>query len=364
MDFRLDDEQKALVESVRRFAANDIRPVAGPIDLEEQKLDAKLFDAAASLGLPLDAVPAEYEGYLEGSFSNLNRILRDEILGWGCAGIAHQLESGVDLALLLLGADKAAQDRWFPAFVKAGYARAAVLGNRGGIGAREAGGKVVLNGAETAVLLAQSAPFWLVRATGDAGTVIVVADRPDKAELTPVSNTGWRACDVADVKLADVSLAGDSVVARGEAADALWQKFLDGARLSVAARGVGIGQAAVEFARQYAGERIQFDRPIGKFQAIGQMIEENQTGVDAARLLVQQLAARLDAGEKISDDIRKAKNHVARTIIRATIDAVQVLGGYGFVSDYPVEKYFRDARPVEVLYGRDILDILIDQQIA
>ncbi len=92
------------------------------------------------------------------------------------------------------------------------------------------------------------------------------------------------------------------------------------------------------------------------------MLEESKSAIAAARLLVYQNASRLDAGEKLRAEVENTKAHVAKVVTRATIDSVQVLGGYGFVNDYPVERYYRDARVIETLYGRDILNVLLDIQ--
>lgn len=362
MNFLLTDEQRQLIESVRRFANQSIRAVAHHVDIEH-KMNPKVFAQAAELGLPLDAVPAARGGYLDGAFSHLNRALRDEILGWGCAAIAHQIESIVDVALLLAKAPAHVQSTWFKRIVDAGYARAAVMGWRDGFSAKVDNRRVLIQGHETAILLADSAQVWLVRANGLAGTVLALfAGKPQACETFAVSHEAWRGCDVADVHLYEAPV--DDVIAQGADADALWQLFLDGARLSIAARGIGVAQAAIEFAQQYGAERIQFGRPIIKFQALAQMAAENQAAINAARQWTLQLATRLDAGESVSNEIRRLKAHVAQMLFRATIDAVQMLGGYGFVSDYPVEKYYRDARVFDSIYGRDMLDLLIEHQAA
>lgn len=358
MDFALTQDQRMTLDSVKRFVTSVVKTAAPKID-EHAKMDPAVLKAASELGMPLDAVPAKYEGYLEGAYSHLNRVLRAEALAQGCAGITYQLESAVDAALALAKGDDKLQANWFPKLTGAAYATAALLGEQDGF--TFANGKV--SGKQTAVLLAESATLWIVKAAGPSGTVLALfGGKPKNAETFAISNTGFRACDAADVVLTEV--AADDVLAEGAKADEIWQTLLDGSRLLVAALGVGNAQAAVDFAQGYANERVQFGRPIAKFQAIGQMLEESRSAIAAARLLVQSLAFRLDAGEKIATEIRNAKAHVAKVGARATIDSVQVLGGYGFVNDYPVEKYYRDARVVETLRGRDMLDILINIQAA
>ena len=364
MIFSLNDDQRMLVDSVKRFATQAVRDAAPQVDMDGV-MDDRLFQQAVELGLPLDAIPEAHGGYLEGDYLHLFRALRSDQLGAACAGIAHQLESITDVALLLSSADAAMQQRWYKRITEAPFARAAVLGAADGFTVAPSGDGLSLSGRQSAVLLAESAEVWMVRATGAEGTVLVLLPgKPAGAETARLSNTGWRACDACDVHLTGITVPAEDVLARGADADELWARFLDTARLSVSARGIGTAQAAIDFAREYAADRVQFGRPIGKFQSIAQMIEESQLAVDAARLLVFETAARVDGGQRSSDRIRMVKAHVSRVLTRASIDAVQVLGGYGFVNDYPVEKYYRDARVFETLYGRDILDALIDVQAA
>lgn len=364
MDFRLNDDQRMLYDSVKRFANQVVRTAAPHLDLEA-KMDANLFKAATELGLPLDALPAAHGGYLEGPFSHLSRALRDDQLGNACAGVAHQLESITDIALAIGSGNEKTQAKWFKHIAGQAYATGAILGTNDSFTATANSGGYLVSGSQSAVLLAESAHVWLIKATAAGKTVLLLlAGKSGGAETFTISSTGWRACDMADVNLADIKVDADDVLAEGAEADAIWETLLDGARLSVAARGVGVAQAAVDFAQQYANDRVQFQRPIAKFQAIAQMLEESKSAIAAARLLVQHTASRLDSGEKLSTDIRNVKAHVSRVLTRATIDAVQVLGGYGFVNDYPVEKYYRDARVFEAIYGRDILDVLIAIQAA
>jgi alkylation response protein AidB-like acyl-CoA dehydrogenase len=364
MDFTPNEDQRMLLDSLKRFSASVLKPAAPKID-EHQKMDPALFKPAAELGMPLDAVPAKYEGYLEGAYPHLNRALRAAALAEACAGVTYLLESGIDVALALGKADAKVQDAWFPKLTGKEFATGALLGEYGGFSAKAGGPGLVLSGSQTAVLLAESASFWLVQAKGPDGSVLAIYEgKPAGAETFKISNTGFRACDAADVTLAEIALPAANILAQGVAADEIWQKLLDGSRVMTAAIGLGNAQGAVDFAQGYANDRVQFGRPIAKFQAIAQMLEESKSAIAAARLLVFSLAQRLENGENVSDAIRMAKAHAAKVGTRATIDCVQVLGGYGFVSDYPVEKAYRDNRVIETLRGRDMLDVLINIQAA
>ncbi len=365
MDFEFNDVQRQTVEMMRRFADNELRPVAHELDLA-RRMDEGLFDKARELGLPLDAVPAAHGGYLEGTFSRLDRVLRNEVLGWGCAGLTHQFESIVPIALALAKASEDGQKRWFAEITdESSYPRGALLGADDPFEADAEGDGFRISGEQPAVLLAPSARLFLLSARGPAGLIVaIVPGGADNVIITPVDNMAWRACDCGDVRLDDVTVGSDAVLARGDDAVRLWNEVLSGARLTAAARSVGIADAALAFAREYAGERVQFGRPILKFQAVAEMLEGSRRAVEASRHQVRELAWRLDRGENVTDEVRRAKSQAAAMCIRATIDAVQVLGGYGFVSDYPVEKYYRDARVVQSLYGHDMLQLLLKTQAA
>ena len=364
MDFSLNEDQRMLLDSLKRFSATVLKPAAPKID-EHQKMDPALFKSAVELGMPLDAVPAKNGGYLEGAYSHLNRALRAETCAQACAGVTYLLESGTEIALALAKADAKTADAWLKNFTAPSFATGALVGEYGGFTAQMAGAGFKISGQQTAVLLAESASFWLLKAAGPEGTLLAIfAGKPAGAETFRISNTGFRACDAADVHLTDIAVGGENVLAQGAAADEIWRLVLDASRVVTAALGLGNAQGAVDFAQGYANERVQFSRPIAKFQAIAQMLEESKSAIAAARLLVFQLAHRLEAGENVSDAIRLAKAHAAKVGTRATIDAVQVLGGYGFVTDYPVEKAYRDNRVIETLRGRDMLDMLINIQAA
>jgi alkylation response protein AidB-like acyl-CoA dehydrogenase len=328
-------------------------------------MDPAIFKAAVELGMPLDAIPAAHGGYLEGPYSQINRAMRIDMLSRADAGITYQLESATDVALAIGRASESVQKTWFAKLTASEYATAAILGANDGFTAKKGDKGLLLSGSQTAVLLAESATVWLVKAAGPEGTLLALfAGKPSGSEVSKVSNTGFRACDAADVHMTDIAVPADGILAQGTEADEIWQAVLDSSRLAAAAMGTGNALGAVDFAQGYADERVQFGRPIAKFQAIAQMIEESKVAIEAARLLAFQLAFRLDQGEKVSNEIRLAKAHVSKVSSRATIDGVQVLGGYGFVADYPVEKHYRDARVVETLHGRDMLDILIGIQAA
>jgi butyryl-CoA dehydrogenase len=136
-------------------------------------------------------------------------------------------------------------------------------------------------------------------------------------------------------------------------------QLLDGGRIGIATQALGIAQAAFEFARQYATERQQFGQPIYDFQAIQFMIADMGTRIEASRLLIHQAAALRDAGADCSKQASMAKLFASETAMWVTTKAVQIYGGYGYIKEYPVERYFRDAKVTEIYEGTSEIQRLV-----
>ena len=126
---------------------------------------------------------------------------------------------------------------------------------------------------------------------------------------------------------------------------------LDGGRIGIASQAVGIAQGAWDHAFHYAKERVAFNKTINKFQAIQFMLREMQTEIDAARLLIYQASLLQDRGEKFTREAAEAKLFASEMSMRATVKCVQIFGGYGYVTDYPAERYMRDAKITEIYEG-------------
>jgi alkylation response protein AidB-like acyl-CoA dehydrogenase len=175
--------------------------------------------------------------------------------------------------------------------------------------------------------------------------------------LTP---SGWRAAAWGALEVDRAPVPADLVLAHegGAAAEVMsWW------RVNLAARAIGVATAAIDHAAAYGEERVQFGQPIGRFESIARMRDEHQTAIAAARLLVLEAAWQIDRGQATAADAAsRARDLAAQTVARATIDAVQMYGGYGFVNDFPVEKLMRDARAFEVLGGNEALARLLEER--
>jgi alkylation response protein AidB-like acyl-CoA dehydrogenase len=178
----------------------------------------------------------------------------------------------------------------------------------------------------------------------------------DGMARTPLTPSGWRAARWASAQLDAHRVPADFVLARGEAARQAGAEILAWARVSLAARAAGVATIAMEHAEAYSRDRVQFGQPIGRFESLIRLRDDAQTSAMAARLFAIHAGWALDQGLPGARDLAsRARVLAGDAVSRATIDAVQIYGGYGFVNDFPVEKLMRDARAFEALHGDERL---------
>ncbi|MBS1119353.1 MAG: acyl-CoA dehydrogenase domain protein [Deltaproteobacteria bacterium] len=354
MDFKLDDEQEMIVQTVRRFSDRDLRTWAADADRAGAPPD-RLTPVATELGFFLDAVPASAGGLLDGAYSHATRALRGFELGRGCAALAALLEANVEPAL--------AVGRWGSA-----AAQQALFGSlaSGGLAALAHDSRAQLEIGHSGALVV-SGKLGPVPALATATHVLVVArdvvflastEGMRRDSITP---SGWRAARWGIAQLAGHRVPNDFVLARGADARAVGAEILAWARVSLAARAAGVATAAMEHAEHYANERVQFGQKIGSFESLIRLRDDAETTAIAARLFALHAAWALDTQQPRATDLAsRARVHAGDAVTRATIDAVQIFGGYGFVNDYPVEKLMRDARAFEALHGDERLGRVLD----
>jgi alkylation response protein AidB-like acyl-CoA dehydrogenase len=354
MDLTPTDEQAALVEELHRIAERQIRPSARACE-EAGAVSEPIHRALLELGVGVP-VPEEFGG--QGLLDAVTGVLVAEELAWGDPGIAYGvLSSGAAAAVIELVGTEAQKAELLPGLA-AGTAAGALA-----MAERDAGldifrletttgrldGTSRLSGMKYSVAGGASAEVLLVVAEGP--TVWRVAR--DEAEVLAEDNLGLRSAATARVRLRGTP-AIDQIGAdqtRGTSGrDPAVVRALLGAKLLGAGIAVGLARAAVEYAAAYARERTAFGKPIGAFQGVSFMIAERAIDVDAARLLVWEAAAALDAGSE--DAVRLAMaagGQAVSAAVRASDDAVQVLGGHGYMRDHPVELWYRDAMTLATL---------------
>ena len=364
--FELSDEQRHLRDWAHEFAAREIRPVAAEYD-EREEMPWDLMRKAAQQGFLSYGLPEAYGG--GGVTSAVSHMLISEELFWGCAGIATAIgiNSLAALPIVIMGSEEQKR-KYLPRFCQSGdlhlgaYALTepdagsdvAAIKTR----AVRKDGYYVLNGqkrfitnggiAHTYVVFAKTDPdagYGGVSAfVVEAGWKGVQAGRKEK-------KMGIRASHTGDVIFEDVEVPCENLLGMEGYGFLGAMKVFEGTRPGVAIAAVGVARAAMEFALDYAKQRVAFGKPIITKQAIRFMLADMKMNIDAARLLAWRAAWLVDAGQPNNMEASLAKAFAADMAQQVTNNAVQVLGGYGYMRDYPVEKWMRDAKIMQIYEG-------------
>jgi acyl-CoA dehydrogenase len=367
----LSDEQKALRDLARQFTENEIAPIAAEADRKEE-YPWELLEKAHAVGLINITVPEEYGGGGLGYFEDC--LVAEEIAA-GCAGIYSSfVASTLALTPLNVAAAPEQMERLMKPFC-AEPALAAFCLTESGAGsdvasvrtrARRDGDSYILNGTKRFITNAGVAKLYTVTATLDPdlrhrGLVVLMvpADTPGVSVGKKEDKMGQRAASTREVIFEDVRVPIENRVREEREGFRLVMETLDKIRAEVAASAVGVGRAAMEAATKYAKEREQFGQPIASFQGIQFMLADMAIKVEAARLLVWQAAWLADRGLRSSYESAIAKCFAADSAMKITTDAVQVFGGYGYIKEYPVEKYMRDAKLLQIYEGTSEIQRLV-----
>jgi acyl-CoA dehydrogenase len=367
----LSDEQQALRELARRFATNEIAPIAAEADRAEE-YPWQLVEKAHRIGLINVTVPEEYGGAGLGCFED---CLIAEELAAACAGVYSSfVASTLGLTPLNIAASPEQMERLMKPFC-AEPALAAFCLTEPGAGsdvssvrtrATRDGDSYILNGTKRFITNGGVAKLYTVTATTDPqlrhrGLVVLVVppDSPGLSVGKKEEKMGQRAGDTREVIFEDVRVAVENLLGSEGEGFRLVMQTLDRIRAEVAAAAVGVGRAAMEAALQYAREREQFGRTIASFQAIQFKLADMAIKLEAARLLVWQAAWLADRGLRNSYESAIAKCFAADSAMQITTEAVQIFGGYGYIKEYPVEKYMRDAKLLQIYEGTNEVQRLI-----
>jgi alkylation response protein AidB-like acyl-CoA dehydrogenase len=227
------------------------------------------------------------------------------------------------------------------------------------------GDDYVLNGTKAWITHGGQADFYNIFCrTGGPGAagiscLLAGADTPGLLPQEPERLMGLRASAPAQIVLEDARVPADRLVGAENEGFRIAMSALDAGRLGIAACAVGLAQAAVDYAVGYAREREQFGRPLTDFQGLGFLLADMATSVSAARALTLAAARLRDAGRPFSIEAAKAKLFATDVAMRVTTDAVQVLGGYGYVADHPVERWFREAKVLQIVEGTNQVQRLV-----
>jgi alkylation response protein AidB-like acyl-CoA dehydrogenase len=378
MDFSLPDEHRMIRDEVRRFCEEEIEPIAQEIE-DEHRFPESVFDALGDLDVMGVPVGEEYGG-LGGD--QLMYALVCEELGRvsGAVGLSYAAHVSLGAKPIELFGTDAQKEEWLTPLASGDGMGAWALTEPGSgsdasdmdTRARKEGDEYVLSGTKQFITNANVANSVLVKAVTDpeAGydgiSTFIVSPEDDGFEVTTVwDKMGLNASPTCEIQLDDVRVPEDRLLgAEGEG----WEqtlKTLQGGRISIAALSVGLAQGAFEHAREYATEREQFGRPISKFDAVRNTLTEMKRKTDRARLLTQEAAWQYDQGEDVTEGASIAKWDASEAAREVAEDAVQVLGGYGYTEDFAPQRYYRDAKLMEIGEGTsEIQQLVIGRQMG
>lgn len=365
IDFTPTEEQNMLVEAVHRYAETDVRKIAHDAD-EEGAISEAVIRKGWDLGLLPGLIPEEYGGYSDGQDA-VTGVLALEELAWGDLAVALELWTPALFAIpvLLSGSDEQ-KARYLPLFcdVDRPIMTAALIEPsikfdpwRPATTAARGKGSFTLSGEKAYVPLAADAENILVYAsdteTGRVDGYIVPRDAEGLAVGERELLMGIHALPTYRVRLSDVEVGAENRL--GEEAGTAYAAILDRSRLALGALATGVSRASLEYARDYAKERVQFGVPIASKQAVAFRIARMAIEVDAMRVLVWEAAWQADQGQDITRDATLVKSYAAKASVFVTDGGVQTLGGYGYIREYPAERWLRNARGFATFDGLAIV---------
>ena len=372
MDFRASDEQELLRRTVREFAEAEMRPHVMEWD-EAQHFPMDLLPKLAALGLMGITFAEKYGG---SAMSAVDYCICIEELARVCPAIALSVaaHNGLCTAHIAMFGSDAQKQQYLPRLVNG-----EVLG---AWGLTEASAGSDAAAMRTAAI--KHGDCWVINGSkqfithGSIGGVMVVMAVTDRAKAhrgvsafvlergTPgmrpgkkENKLGMRASDTSEVVFEDCRVSQAQMVGEEGQGFINTLQVLDAGRIGIAALSVGLAQGAYEAARDYAKERRQFGQPIASFQAIQWKLADAATRIESSRLLTYRAAYMRDHGQRMTRESAMAKLYASETAVRVAEECVQIHGGYGFVKDYPAEKYFRDVKLLTIGEGTSEIQRLV-----
>jgi butyryl-CoA dehydrogenase len=372
MDFALSPQHEEIRRSVRDFAEREIAPVADEMERTAQ-FPHEVIRKAAALGFLGVPYPESVGG--TGLDSLAYAITIEELSRVsGSVGIIVSAHTSLGCNPIFLAGTPAQKERYLRPLASGAKLGAYGLTEAGAgsdsrgtrTRARRDGDHWILNGSKRFITNAGVAATYIVTAvtdrsleTGRISAFIVENDAPGFSIGRLEEKMGLHASQTGELLFDDCRVPADNLLGEEGEGDKLFLKTLDGGRIGIGAMALGISQAAFEASAAYAKQREQFGRPIGSFQGVAFKIADMATQIDAARLMVYRAAWLKDQGSPYSNEAAMAKLFASEVARQVTNDAVQVHGGYGYVSEYRVERYLRDAKLTELGEGTSEIQRLV-----
>jgi len=364
ISFELTEEQRMILDTVEAFARDEIRPAARAAD-EDGQVPVELVQKIWDLGLVCGGLPEEFGGD-GGQRSAVTGAVAGEALAYGDLSIAiHALAPRlVAYPILEMGTDEQ-RARYLPGFAAAGFCAgaAALMEPRWDFdvlslatSAVKSGTGYVLNGSKCYVPLAAESEFVIVyalsapaRGVSDVDAFILPRGCSGMTLGEREKNMGLKGLPTYGLSLKDCAVGSDARL--GGERGINFPRLMSEAKVALASMAVGVARAAFDYARDYALQRRAFGAPIATKQAIAFMLAEMALEVDASRLLAWEAASRLDKGEDAFKESCQAKSYAAAAVLKIADNAVQILGGHGYIREHPVEMWLRNARGFAPLEG-------------
>jgi butyryl-CoA dehydrogenase len=364
MSFALTDEQIMIQTMAREFSRKVVAPTAAERD-ETKEFPAENLKKMGELGLMGMMVPFEYEG---SGADTVSYVLALSEIAYSCASTAVVMSvhnSIVCESIYRLGTEMQ-KDKFLKPLSRGDIIGAFAMTEphagsdpvRQSTTAVRKGDAYIINGTKRFITSGRNAGLVIVTAITDEtqrhhgiSAFIIEKDTPGLIVGNEEDKMGLRASDTTDLIFNDCIVPAENRLGNEGDGFKIAMKALDGGRIGIAAQSVGVAQAAFDAAVKYAKKREQFGRPISKFQGLRWMIADMATELEAARQLMLSAAAMKDRGEKIIAQASMAKLFASEMVNRVTAKALQIHGGYGFIKDYPVERFYRDARVFTIYEG-------------
>jgi len=381
MDFNLSDEQRLLRDTVREFARAEVAPVAEELD-RTKSFPYEIVAKLGGLGLMGIPFPPEYGG---GGADTLSYALAVEELARVDSSVCITMAAHTSLGTMpiyLWGSDEQ-KSEWLPRLCSGerlasfGLTEPEAGSDAGNVRttARLEDGEWIVNGAKQFITNSGTEISGVVAITAVTGSddrgrkeisnILVPTGTPGYEAGEPYRKMGWNASDTRPLSFEDCRLPESALLGRRGEGFKNFLHILDGGRIGVAAMGVGLAQGALDEALAYAKERKAFGQPISKFQTIQAKLADLSAQIEAARLLTWRAALEKDAGQSFTLTAAQAKLITGRLAVRATEEAVQIHGGYGFIEEYPVCRFYRDAKILTIGEGTDeVQQMVIARQLG
>jgi short-chain 2-methylacyl-CoA dehydrogenase len=380
VNFELSDEQRLLRDTVRDFARAEVAPVAEELD-RTKGFPYEIVGKLGKLGLMGIPFPQEYGG---GGADTLSYVLAVEELARVDSSVCITMAAHTSLGTMpihLWGSEEQ-KTEWLPKLCSG--ERLAAFGLTEPEAGSDAGnvrttakldrGEWVINGAKQFITNAGTEISGCVSITAVTGgedgrkeisNLIVPTGTPGYEIGEAYRKMGWNASDTRPLSFEDCNIPEANLLGRRGEGFKNFLHILDGGRIGVAAMGVGLAQGALDEAISYAKERQAFGKPISKFQTIQAKIADLSAQIEAARLLTWRAALEKDAGQSFTLTAAQAKLITGRLAVRATEEAVQIHGGYGYIEEYPVCRFYRDAKILTIGEGTDeVQQMVIARQLG